>query len=146
MTIKLAKTVEEIKQCFPVMMQLRPTYSEKDFISQVEIQQKEGYQLVYLEDDNAIKALAGFHISESLAWGKYLYVDDFITDEKSRGKGYGGKLFSWVIDYAKKRDCDQLHLDSGVQKERFEAHRFYLNQKLNITAHHFVLDLSSMVE
>ena len=140
--IQLAKTSEEIKKCFPVMKQLRPAFSENDFIAQVERQQKNGYLLVFFEEDNTVKSLAGFHISESLSWGKYLYIDDFITDGKSRSKGYGRQLFDWVIAYAKEKKCDQLHLDSGVQKERFVAHRFYLNQKLNITAHHFVLELS----
>lgn len=140
-TIQLAETSEEIKSCFPVMVQLRPDLTENDFIVQVERMQKNDYQLAYLEDEHIVKSLSGFHISESFAWGKYLYIDDFITDKKSRGKGYGNDLFQWVINYAKKRDCDQLHLDSGVQRERFDAHRFYLNQKLNITAHHFVMEL-----
>jgi hypothetical protein len=35
--------------------------------------------------------------------------------------------------------CRSLDLDSGVQ--RFEAHRFYLRERMNITAHHFDLRL-----
>ncbi|MGX1791676.1 hypothetical protein ACWIDW_01820 [Microbacterium sp. NPDC055312] len=31
--------------------------------------------------------------------------------------------------------CRQLDLDSGVQ--RFDAHRFYLRERMNIDAHHF---------
>jgi GNAT superfamily N-acetyltransferase len=139
--IQFAETPAEIKRCYPVIVQLRPHLSEEDFVIQVERMQKNRYQLAFIEDEHVVRSLAGFHISESLAWGKYLYVDDFITDEKNRAKGYGKKLFAWVIDYAKREECDQLHLDSGVQRERFDAHRFYLNQKMNITAHHFVLDL-----
>jgi hypothetical protein len=30
-------------------------------------------------------------------------------------------------------------LDSGVQ--RFGAHRFYLRRRMNITSHHFAIDL-----
>jgi hypothetical protein len=37
-------------------------------------------------------------------------------------KGYGGALFDWLVEHAREHDCDQFHLDSGVQ--RFRAHRF----------------------
>ena len=127
--IQLVKTSEEIKKCFPVMKQLRPAFSEDDFIMQVERQQKNGYLLVFLDENDTVKSLAGFHISESLSWGEYLYVDDFITDEKSRSKGFGSQVFDWLVGYAKQKKLDALHLDSGVQKERLDAHRFYFNQK-----------------
>jgi hypothetical protein len=32
-----------------------------------------------------------------------------------------------------------LHLDSGVR--RFDAHRFYLNKRMNISSHHFSMVL-----
>jgi GNAT superfamily N-acetyltransferase len=53
--------------------------------------------------------------------------------------GYGTKLFDWLVDYARAENCQQLTLDSGVQ--RFAAHRFYLRQRMEITSHHFTLKL-----
>jgi GNAT superfamily N-acetyltransferase len=138
-TIQIAKTTKEIKQCFPVMAQLRPTLSEEVFLAQVKRQQQSGYHLAFLVDNNQVKTVAGFRISESLSWKKFLYVDDFITDAESRSNGYGDKLFDWLVDYAKSNQCNQLHLDSGVQ--RFEAHRFYLRKRMYIYAHHFTLVL-----
>jgi GNAT superfamily N-acetyltransferase len=66
-------------------------------------------------------------------------VDDLVTRESSRSKGYGQRLFKWLLSEAKSRDCDQLHLDSGVQ--RFGAHRFYLAGRMDIIAHHFAMKL-----
>jgi hypothetical protein len=43
------------------------------------------------------------------------------------------------VNEAKARNCDQLHLDSGVQ--RFGAHRFYLASRMDIIAHHFTMKL-----
>jgi hypothetical protein len=37
--------------------------------------------------------------------------------------------------------CDQLHLDSGVGPERFDAHRLYHNHGLAIYSHHFARGL-----
>jgi GNAT superfamily N-acetyltransferase len=97
-----------------------------------------GYKLACLVDGE-VKAVAGFRISECLAWGKVLYVDDLVSKSGERSKGYGGELLDWLIEYAKDKGCDQFHLDSGVQ--RFAAHRFYLNKRMEITCHHFGLKL-----
>jgi GNAT superfamily N-acetyltransferase len=61
------------------------------------------------------------------------------VDEAVRSKGYGQELFEWLIEFAKNCDCMQLELDSGVQ--RFDAHRFYLRQRMSIKSHHFSLTL-----
>ena len=139
MPIALATTREEILRCFPVMAELRPHLKEEGFVAQVERQQRAGYQLAFLSDKGKVMALAGYRYSESLSWGKFMYVDDLVTTEKSRSKGYGQRLFKWLVNEAKSRDCDQLHLDSGVQ--RFGAHRFYLASRMDIIAHHFSMKL-----
>jgi GNAT superfamily N-acetyltransferase len=122
------------------MKELRPHLELPDFLKQVQRQQQQfNYQIVYLQIDGEIRAVAGFRISESLAWGKFLYVDDLVSKSEDRSKGYGGELFNWLIDYARTENCQQLTLDSGVQ--RFAAHRFYLRQRMEITSHHFTIKL-----
>ena len=138
--IQIAETSEEIRRCFPIIAQLRPTLTEEDFLIRVKRQQLSGYHIAFLEDNQVIRSVAGFRISESLSWRKFLYVDDLITDAENRSKGYGDKIFDWLVDYAKSKQCNELHLDSGVQ--RLEAHRFYKRKHMEIYAHHFKLKLS----
>jgi len=139
--IFLAKEDDEIQSCYPVMAELRPHVKPDEFISRVRRQMESaGYQLACLTDGE-VKAVAGFRISECLAWGKFLYVDDLVAQSDDRSKGYGGALFDWLIEYAKGEDCDEFHLDSGVQ--RFAAHRFYLTKRMAIECHHFGLKLKS---
>lgn len=137
--IRSADTTQKIRNCYPVMFELRPHLSEGAFLSQVERQLQGGYQLVYLEEQGEVKAVAGFRISECLAWGRFLYVDDLVTRSGDRSRGFGGLLLDWLVNEAAQRGCAQLHLDSGVQ--RFGAHRFYLSRRLNITSHHFAVSL-----
>jgi len=138
--VRLAKDGEQIRSCYKVMHQLRPHLtSEQAFVSQVQRQIQEGYRLVYIEDGGQVKALAGFRFLEFLAWGKVLYIDDLVSDSASRKNGYGGKVLKWVINEAKKAQCDQVHLDSGPQ--RHDAHRLYLNHGFKIIGHHFALDM-----
>ena len=68
-----------------------------------------------------------------------MYVDDLVTRESFRKRGCAGALMRWLIDEARRQGCDQLHLDSGVQ--RFDAHRLYLKSGMRIGGHHFQLEL-----
>jgi GNAT superfamily N-acetyltransferase len=139
-TISIATSTQAITDCFPVITELRPHLELTDFVAQVQRQQQQfNYQLIYLQVDETIQTVAGFRVSESLAWGKFLYVDDLVSKSGDRSKGYGNQLFNWLIDYARTENCQQLTLDSGVQ--RFAAHRFYLHQRMEITSHHFTIKL-----
>ena len=146
MPIQIASSDREISSCFPVMQQLRPHLEDpEEFVARVRRQQQGGYQLAFLARGNSgaeeVKAVAGFRISECLAYGVFLYVDDLVTQEGDRSQGYGEEILQWLIDYAKTQDCQEFHLDSGVQ--RFAAHRFYFRQRLEIKSYHFSLNLGS---
>ena len=121
------------------MRQLRPSYTAGDFVTRVRLQEQGGYRLAMLVEDSRVVAVAGYHLGENLAWGRFLYVDDLVTDDAQRSKGHGARLFEWLRASAGEAGCDELHLDSGVQ--RFEAHRFYLRHGMTIASHHFKLEL-----
>jgi GNAT superfamily N-acetyltransferase len=141
MNVALATTDAEIERCFPVMQQLRPHLVSTEFVARVRRQQAEGYRLAYLGDAGAVCAVAGFRIFDKLHSGRTLYVDDLVTDAAQRSRGYGENLFTWLVTHARAEGCDGLDLDSGVQ--RFGAHRFYLNRRMDLTSHHFFLDLKT---
>lgn len=125
-----------IRRCYPVMAQLRPHLDPETFVAQVQRQfTTQQYFLAALEKESGIVAVAGYRYLENLVYGPHLYVDDLITDEAHRGRGYGGQLFDWLVEEARHRGCAALHLDSGVQ--RFAAHRFYLGKSMEVTARHF---------
>jgi GNAT superfamily N-acetyltransferase len=137
--VRLAESDDEIRSCYPVMAELRPHIQPDEFLARVRKQAKNaGYELAYLTDGE-VKAVAGFRISEWLAGGKYLEIEDLAAGSGERSKGYGGELFDWLVELAKKENCDQLRLVSHVR--RFDAHRFYLNRRMIIEAHYFSMPL-----
>lgn len=141
MQIRVAESDEEIARCFPVMSELRPHVAEADFVRRVRRQRESaGYELVFLEDEGEVRAVAGVRVTECLAWGRFMYVDDLVTQSGARSRGHGEKLFAWLLGRAAEQGCDEFHLDSGVQ--RFAAHRFYLRHRMDIIAHHFGLKLN----
>jgi len=137
--IRLANTEDEIRRCYPVMAQLRPHLSEAEFLERVKIQQTEQYELAFIEDQGVVEAVAGFRLNHMLYRGRNLYVDDLVTNEASRSKGYGDALLDWLIERAKAEKCETFCLDSGVQ--RFAAHRFYFRKRMSIVGYNFSLRL-----
>jgi GNAT superfamily N-acetyltransferase len=107
-----------------------------------EVQRGAGYRLVgaFEDGEEAAVAVAGFRTGNSLAWGRYLYVDDLVTREAFRARGYAGALMAWLVEEARRLGCDQLHLDSGTQ--RHDAHRFYFDHGLHIPGFHFARALA----
>lgn len=135
MEIHLAEHDAELERVVNVLLELRTTFGKDDLLAQIKEQQRGGYQIAYAQHDGEVVAVAGFVIGTKLAWGKHIYVDDLVTAERHRSEGAGGQLIAWLKTYARELGCDQLRLDSGVQ--RFGAHRFYLREGFNIASHHF---------
>jgi GNAT superfamily N-acetyltransferase len=120
--------------------ELRPDLgSRAALVAKVEAQRAQGYRLAasFQDGDPDAAAVAGFRIGESLAWGRYLYVDDLVTRAALRGGGHADLVFTWVEQEAQRQGCTQLHLDSGVGPERADAHRFYFRHRLRIASYHF---------
>lgn len=138
--IRLAQSDDELRRCADVMRELRPhIVSADDFVSRVRTQAAEGFRVAFLEADDEVRAVAGYRFLTTLFAGRVLYVDDLVTRERDRSRGYGERLLAWLTETARAENCDTLELDSGVQ--RFAAHRFYLRHRMDIASHHFRLQL-----
>jgi GNAT superfamily N-acetyltransferase len=139
MEVQIAETETEVRACWRVMAQLRTALDEAGFVAAAARQRAEGYRLAFIREADAVRAVAGFRIAHNLAWGRFLYIDDLVTDAAFRSRGFGDPLFDWCVSFARQERCGAVHLDSGVQ--RFDAHRFYLRKRMWISSHHFRLEL-----
>lgn len=132
-------TPPETGQAFTAMRELRPHLTSEDaFVQQVNaVQRPQGYRLVASFDDGEAEAsaVAGFRLGSSLAWGRYLYVDDLSTVPAARSKGHATALLQWTLEEARRHGCDQVALDSGVG--RHDAHRLYMSSGYVISSFHF---------
>ncbi len=143
MEVRFLQSAEEVPALCPVLLQLRPQYTEASLIEQINKQRQLGYQLAYVvephtdDGDDVVLCVAGFVIGEKLAWGKHIYVDDLVSADTQRSRGAGKLLLDWLKGHARANGCSQLHLDSGVT--RYQAHRFYLREHFSINSHHFAI-------
>ena len=126
---------EEISSTYAVMRQLRTHLNEDEYLEKVKRMRRSGYRLAAATEDGMVRCVAGFRISEVLAYGKFLYVDDLVTAGDTRSAGHGERVLDWLAGVAREEGCGSLQLDSGVQ--RHEAHRFYFRRELKISSYHF---------
>jgi GNAT superfamily N-acetyltransferase len=137
---------EETGLVYQALLELRPLIgSEEEFVARVNrLQRPEGYRLIgaFTDSEAQAAAAAGFREAHFLAWGHALYVDDLSTRAGFRRQGHSGALLDWLLAEAARLGCGQLHLDSGVGRDREDAHRLYLNKRLRISAHHFQVELT----
>lgn len=139
MNIQYASSSEDLTRCFEVMKELRPHHNLESFITTIQAMQQEGYQLLYAEDEGRIVSVAGFRFTTTLYDGLIIDFDDFVTLTDCQGKGYGSMLFDKLVDIATAKGIKTIHLNSA--HPRYDAHRFYLNKRMKIIAHHFRLEL-----
>jgi GNAT superfamily N-acetyltransferase len=139
--VKLAESDEDIRRCFPVMLQLRPHLtSAEELLERARRQMRDaGWRLAYTEADGKVAGCAGFRVHEWLVSGRILYVDDLVTDDALRSGGHGKALLDWLKDLARSETCTQLRLDSGTHRR--QAHKFYFREGLTVQAFHFEVDL-----
>ena len=130
---------EEVALTYAVMRQLRPHLEEDAYVGRIGRMREGGYRLAAVVDDERVVCVAGFRVQDFLYTGRHLYVDDLVTDERTRSGGHGRLMLEWLADKARRAGCGQLHLDSGVQ--RYGAHRFYFREGMRISSYHFVKEL-----
>jgi ribosomal protein S18 acetylase RimI-like enzyme len=119
----------EIAACFALMHALRPHLtSQAEFIERWRRQSEQGYSMLALWRDQRPVALAGFRVQENLVHGRFLYVDDLVTDESERGRGHGARLLDHLKAEGRVRGCRKLVLDTALDNTL--GHRFYYRQGL----------------
>ncbi len=133
--IRIAESDSEIDSCFPVMSLLRPHLQRDDFVSLVRRMAPQGYRLAYLTSDDVVQAVVGYRIIDMLRTGRMLEVDDLVSADSARSKGYGKQLLNWCYDLARDNGCSVVELDSAVH--RADAHRFYFRERMYVLGFHF---------
>lgn len=118
------------------MRQLRPQIAADDYLPCVRaLMASDGYRLAALVEDGIVRAVAGYRLLTMLYCGRILSVDDFVTDESVRSRGYGSGLLDWLKTKGRDAGCAELHLISRVTRQA--AHRFYFREGLGIECFHF---------
>jgi GNAT superfamily N-acetyltransferase len=134
--VELPPGHERLGQALEVMRALRDTRTRAELERlHAEGHPSGGYRIVALFDAGECRAVAGFRVLTSFAHGRHLYIDDLVTAEPWRSHRYGERIDEHLRAVARAEGCEQVRLDSGVQRRR--AHRFYFRRGYAIESFNF---------
>lgn len=131
--ITVLKTQSELEQAYPLMKELRPHITLQNFLDiYYQSNKTTGYEIAALTKDNQILAIMGYRILFDYVHGKHCYIDDLVSTEQQRSKGYGAELLKYAEQFAKDNQCTGLRLCTGIENER--GKKFYETNGWNLRA------------
>ncbi len=139
--VQRATTDTSVQKCRRAVQALRPHITDDVYDEVIWQTLADSRIMVFIEEDGEAATVAVFETGYNLFRGKYIYIDDLSTLPEHRGKGYAGQLVDWILDYARREGLDEVHLDSGVNDARADAHRLYLAKRFKVTSLHFSIKM-----
>lgn len=115
--------LKELYTAYDVLSQLRVDLSYKEFEDLIYDMRYMDYKMFGIMEGEELITYAGASIQTNLYHKRHLFIFDFVTDEKYRGKQYGKMMLDYLYDYAKVAMCENIVLSSGFTRE--DAHKFY---------------------
>jgi len=134
LTDNLDRYSQNLSEAKTLHRAFRPTLPD-DYERYMGLMFEEGAEMVTLSVGGVTKSLAVYRTFHTTFHGYRFYIDDLVTDEADRSRGYGKTILDWCEARARQRGCDFLDLESGVQRPR--THRFYFREGLTIFAFGF---------
>ena len=120
MEVRELRSDHDIVAAFPLMATLRDRIKHDTFLAEVRRQQCEGYRLLGGFEGDRLLVLAGVRRSHTLSRGEHLFIDDLVTAESLRGRGFGRVMMRLLAKQAAAEGISRLYLDS-----RSSARGFY---------------------
>ena len=114
--------------------QLRPAL-DADYPTQIERMFGEGARLAQLVDEGEVRAIGLWRVFETTYCGRRLEIEDLVSSDAHRSRGYGAALLRWFDARAIELGCPTTTLHSAVHRDR--AHRFYFREGFHIMGFHF---------
>lgn len=115
--------LKELDIVWEVLSQLRDSIDYDEFENLVYDMRQKEYKMFGLFEGVELVTYAGAFIQTNLYHKRHLFIDDFVTYDSVRSRGYGDAMMEYLINYAKVGACENIVLSSGIQRE--DAHRFY---------------------
>jgi GNAT superfamily N-acetyltransferase len=110
-----------------------------DYLAYLRAMADEGAGLVQVFDEGEVRAIAVWRTYLTTYAGRRFEIDDLVTAEGQRSKGYGATLIEALEAKAKALSCDTVTLSSATW--RIDAHRFYFRQRYTIASFLFTKPL-----
>lgn len=101
---------------------------------------QQNYECLGVFDEQKLIGVCGLWFQTRHYAGRSVEMDHVIIDDNYRSHGIGKKMVAFVSDYAKKKSCNWVELNSYVYN--FSSHKFFYNQGFVAKGYHFVKELN----
>jgi len=92
----------------------------------------EGAHLIQLVDENEVRVIGVWRTFLTTYCGRRFEIDDLVTADGHRSKGYGATVIKALEAKARALSCETVTLSSATR--RVDAHRFYFREGYVIEA------------
>lgn len=113
--------------------------SEKVLQERILEMTKQNYECAGIYDGETLIGCSGLWFQTRHYAGRSIEMDHVIVLDAYRSQGIGAKLLDFVYDYAKKKACNWVELNTYVHN--FPSHKFYYNHGFVAKGYHFVKEL-----
>lgn len=138
-TIKIIPS-SEIFSIIPLLRKLgNDTVSEALIKERLQEMMQQNYECLGIFDAEKLIGACGLWFQTRHYAGKSMEMDHVIIDDTYRSQGIGKMLIDFVSDYAKKKSCNWVELNSYVHN--FPSHKFFYSQGFVAKGYHFVKEL-----
>jgi GNAT superfamily N-acetyltransferase len=110
-----------------------------DYVAYLHRMAAEGAHVMQLVDAHDVRAIAVWRSYLTTYRGRRFEIDDLVTSEGHRSKGYGATLIRALEAKARALSCDAVMLSSATR--RVDAHRFYHRERYTISSFLFLKEL-----
>lgn len=138
--VDLARDDARWESALSVLQELRPHLDRRALDSLWDEGWPQGLRFLAAMGSAGCLGVAGWRLMATTYAIRKLYVDDLVVTAGARSLGVGHALLAELERRAREAGCACIDLDSGVQ--RFDAHRFYLRERMVISSHHFSKSLT----
>lgn len=129
---------EEILATYKVATQLYELPKET-YLAYVREMMQQGYRLVALYENGQCIAISGFRVGRRLYCGKFLHIDNLVTDRRHRKQGVALVLIEWMKEEAARIGCDVMLADTYI--ENGPAQALFKREGFMTRGYHLKLDL-----
>ncbi len=131
---------KEIFSIVPLLQKLgNYTVAEAVIKERLQEMTQQNYECLGIFDAEKLIGTCGLWFQTRHYAGRSVEMDHVIIDDAYRGHGIGKMLVDFVSDYAAKKSCNWVELNSYVHN--FPSHKFFYNQGFVAKGYHFVKEL-----
>jgi GNAT superfamily N-acetyltransferase len=125
--IKELLTPAEFAALYPLIEQLNPELSRKQYNAMLKQARADGYRCFGGYHGKKLVAACGIWIMTRFWCGKFMEIDNLVVDQSQRNAGIGKLLLDEVEAVAKREKCQMVLAASYTHNTA--SHRFYFREK-----------------